>query len=135
MSGKCHIEHISSKLCVVCYIIRSIKQYMSLKTLKMVYHSYFNSIINCGLPFWGHSPKSIKIYRMQNYILELCWVADGGTLAELYLENWKFYLWHLSTYFLLCSSLQKNRNEFIVNSEIHGINAGQQNNLHQPQQI
>jgi hypothetical protein len=26
----------------------------------------------------------------------------------------------------------KNRNEFIVNSEIHGINTREQNNLHQP---
>jgi hypothetical protein len=26
-------------------------------TLKIVYYSYFNSIINYGLPFWGNSPQ------------------------------------------------------------------------------
>jgi hypothetical protein len=36
MSWKCHIEHISSKLSTACYIIRSIKQYISVNTLKKV---------------------------------------------------------------------------------------------------
>jgi hypothetical protein len=54
MSWKWHIEHISSKLSAVCYIIKSTKPYTSMKTLKMVYHSYFNSIINYGLLFWDN---------------------------------------------------------------------------------
>jgi hypothetical protein len=57
INWKCHIERISSKLSAVCYIIRSIKPYMSVNTLKTVYHSYFNSIINYDLPFWGNSPQ------------------------------------------------------------------------------
>jgi hypothetical protein len=95
INWKCHIEHINSKLSVVCYIMRSIK-YMSLNTLKTAYHSYFNSIINYGLPFWGNSPHSIIIFRMEN--------VNRGSHAEIYLGNWRFYLWHLSTYFLSCLS-------------------------------
>jgi hypothetical protein len=52
--------------------------------------------------------------------LELCWVVRGGSHAEIYLGNWRLYLWHLSIY------------KFIVNSEIHGINTRQYYNLHQP---
>jgi hypothetical protein len=41
MSWKCYIEHISSKLSTVCYIIRSIKRYTFVNTLKTVYSFYF----------------------------------------------------------------------------------------------
>jgi hypothetical protein len=71
MSWKCHTEHISLKLSVVFYIIRSIKPYTSINTLKMVYHSYFNSIINYGLPFWGNSAQVIKIFIMQKNIIRI----------------------------------------------------------------
>jgi hypothetical protein len=45
--------------------MRSIKPYMSLNTLRMVYYSYFNSVINYGLIFWGNSQHSITIFRLQ----------------------------------------------------------------------
>jgi hypothetical protein len=55
MNWKHHIEQISPKLNTVSHIIRTIKPYTSINTLKMVNYSYFNSIINYGLPFWGNS--------------------------------------------------------------------------------
>jgi hypothetical protein len=36
-----------------------------------VYHSYFNSIINYGLPFWGNSPQNLKIFRIQKSIIRI----------------------------------------------------------------
>ena len=60
INWSCHIEYIIPKLSSACYIMRSIKPFMSLNTLKTVYYSYFNAIINYGLPFWGNSPHSIK---------------------------------------------------------------------------
>ena len=54
INWKYHIEHILPKLRVVCYVMRSIKPYMSLNTLRIVYYSNFNSIINYGLPFWSN---------------------------------------------------------------------------------
>jgi hypothetical protein len=66
---KYHIEHILPKLSVVCYVIRSIKPYVSLNTLRIIYYSKFNSIINYGLPFWGNSSHSIKIFRIKKNII------------------------------------------------------------------
>jgi hypothetical protein len=54
---------------MACHAIRIIKPNMSLETLKTVYHSTFNSVINYGLPFWGISPYSKKIFRMQKRIV------------------------------------------------------------------
>ena len=60
-----HIDHISKKLSTVCYIMRNIKSYMPLNTMIIVYYSYFNSMMSYGLPFWGISPYSLEIFRIQ----------------------------------------------------------------------
>jgi hypothetical protein len=51
LSWRTHIEQLISKLSTACYVIRSIKPYMSHTTLIMVYYSIFHSIMNCGLIF------------------------------------------------------------------------------------
>jgi len=71
INWSCHIEYIIPKLGSACYIMRSIKPFMSLCTLKTVYYSYFNAIINYGLLFWGNSPHSIKIFKMQRRIIRI----------------------------------------------------------------
>jgi hypothetical protein len=55
INWNCHIEHIIPKLSSACYVMRSIKPFMSLNTLKTVYYSYFNVIISYGLPFFGET--------------------------------------------------------------------------------
>jgi hypothetical protein len=60
-----HIEYITPELSSTCYIMRSIKPFMSLNTVKTIYYSYFNAFISYGLPFGGISPQSIKIFRMK----------------------------------------------------------------------
>ena len=44
---------------------------MSPNTMKTIYNSYFNAIISYGLPFWGNSPRAIKIFRMQKRIVRI----------------------------------------------------------------
>jgi hypothetical protein len=71
INWSCHIEYIIPKLSSACYIMRSIKPFMSPNTFKTVYYSYFNSIISYGLPFWGNSPHAIKIFKLQKSIVRI----------------------------------------------------------------
>jgi hypothetical protein len=64
MSGKQHIEQISAKLNVVCYIIRTIKPYTSINNLKLFVT--LTLITNYGLPLWANSPHCINIFRILN---------------------------------------------------------------------
>jgi hypothetical protein len=68
MNWSRHVECIIPKLSSACYIMRSIKSYVSFNTLKTIYYSYFNSIISYGLIFGGNSSHSLKIFRMQKKI-------------------------------------------------------------------
>ena len=70
-SWKTHIDCIKSKLSSACYAIRSVKPYVTTNTLKMIYYSYFHSVMTYGLLFWGNSPDSIKIFRLQKKIIRI----------------------------------------------------------------
>jgi len=71
INWNCHIEYNVPRLSSACYIMRSIKPYMSSNTLKIIYYSYFNSIISHSLLFWGNSPYSLKIFRLQKKIIRI----------------------------------------------------------------
>jgi hypothetical protein len=60
INWSCHIEYIIPKLSSSCYVMRSIRQFISSNTLKTVDYSYFNAIMSYGLPLWGNSPHAIK---------------------------------------------------------------------------
>ena len=66
-----NIRYITPKLSSACYTMSSIKPFISPNTLETIYYSYFNTIINYGLPFWGNSSHSIKIFRMQKRIIRI----------------------------------------------------------------
>jgi len=68
-SWKTHVECIKSKLSSACYAMQSVKPYVSIYTLKMIYYSYFHSVMTYGLVLWGHSSESIKIFRLQKKII------------------------------------------------------------------
>ena len=50
--------------------MKSIKPFTSLNTLKT---SYYSMVYD--LPFWGNSPQSIKIFRMQKRVIRIITVC------------------------------------------------------------
>ena len=68
---KTHIESIRSKLSSACYAMGSVKPDVTINTLKMIYHSYFRSVMTYGFLFWGNFPDSIKIFRLQKRIIRI----------------------------------------------------------------
>jgi len=71
LSWKTHIESIKNKLSSSCCVMKLVKPYVTAKTLKMIYYSYFHSLMTYGLIFWGNSPDSIKIFRLQKKIIRI----------------------------------------------------------------
>ena len=51
LSWKTHIEGIKSKLSSACYAMRSVKPYVSINILKMIYYSNFHFVVVYGLLF------------------------------------------------------------------------------------
>ena len=71
LSWKEHITELTSKLNKACYAIRTLKASISPEVLRMIYFSYFHTIMTYGIIFWGNSSTSINIFRIQNRILRI----------------------------------------------------------------
>jgi len=88
--------------------------------------------MTCGLIFWGNSPDSFKIFRLQKKIIRImmgCRSRDSCRKLFLSLEILPFP----SQYSLpLLLFMIRNKNQFQVNSKIQQINSRQHTNLHQP---
>jgi hypothetical protein len=90
LSWRTRIEWHISKLSTACYIIRSIKPYMSHTTLIMIYYSLSHSIMNCSLIFLGNSSYSCYIFRMQKRVIRI--ILGCKSLIEF------LFIFHRSSY-------------------------------------
>jgi hypothetical protein len=65
-----NIDKILKKLSSACYI-RTIKPFMSINTLKIIYFSYFHSVMTYGLILWGNSTLAESVFRIQKKAIRL----------------------------------------------------------------
>jgi hypothetical protein len=130
ISWKTHIEYIRAKLSSACYAMLSVKPYVN--TSKMIYYSYFHSIMTYGLLFWGHSLDSITIFRLQKKIIRIMvGHRHRDSCRELF---FKLEILPLPSQYILPLLLfmMRNKNQCLTNSEIYHINTRQQANLQLP---
>jgi len=71
LSWKTHIDKILPKLCSACFAMKSVKPFVSQQILKVICYSHFHSIRTYGLIFWGTSPYSIRVIRLQKRIVRI----------------------------------------------------------------
>jgi hypothetical protein len=66
-----HIDNVINKLTSVCFMLRSVKPYMTLSSLIMIYYSLFHSMLFYGIIFWGHATNSRKLFILQKRAIRL----------------------------------------------------------------
>ena len=65
LSWKRHIEAIIFELSAATFAMRVVQSFLSSDSLKLIYYSYFHSIMTYGLIFWGNTHHSNFIFKMQ----------------------------------------------------------------------
>lgn len=132
LSRRIHIDHLITKLSAACYVIRSVKTYMSHKTLLSIYCSLIQTVMNYWIIFWGNSYHNPKLFRMQKTVIRIimfCGIRDSC---------WNLFkklkiLPLMPKYILsLLIFLVNNRDQFLIYSEIQNINTRHISNLHVP---
>ena len=122
LSWSDQIVSLTSKLNKACYAIRMVKSCLSLDVLWMIYFSYVHSTIAYGIIFWGNSHSSASIFKIQKRIIRI--INNSGrrdSCLKLFRELQILPL--ASQYILLILVfVNKNREMFLSNSEIHSIN-------------
>jgi hypothetical protein len=65
LSRTFHIEEIIPKLNSACFVVRSVRPYLSYEAVKMIYFSYFHSGMFYGIIFWGNSSQNNSKFKIQ----------------------------------------------------------------------
>ena len=118
------------KLWTACCAIRASEPFKSLDTLKLVYYSYFHSLMNNGIIFWGNSSQNIHVFRLLKRIIRLISRSRPNTCRALFKYK-DFTIW-ITIYIFTLTICSKQKDEYKLNSDIHNINTGQNSSLYQP---
>jgi hypothetical protein len=78
LSWKGHVDWLMTRLGSACYAIRAVIPYMAQGIIRMIYFSYFHSVMTYGLVFWGNSPHSIHIFRLQKRAVRIITNSGSG---------------------------------------------------------
>jgi len=132
INWSCHIEYIIPKLSSACYVMRIIRPIMPTNNLTTVYYSHFNAIITYGLPFWGNSPQSTKIFKMQKRIVRITMGYRSRVSCRSLFKRLGILPLTSQYILLLMLFVVKNKHFFILNSENHTKVTRQLNNLYNP---
>lgn len=132
LSWKQHIEQVISKISSACYALRNIKYIVPLDTLKLIYFAHIHSTLNYGIIFWGNSPHSVKVFKMQKRIIRI--ITNSGnrdSCRKLFkkMEILPFYSQYLYTLILY---MVNNKHLFKANMDVHNYETRNKTNLHQP---
>jgi hypothetical protein len=55
----------------IYYIIKSLKDTVSLQTTKAIYFAHFQARLQYGILFWGHNSDCTKLFRLQKKVTRL----------------------------------------------------------------
>ena len=133
LSWKLHIDQLCSKLASACYILRMLSSLLTQQNKKIIYFSYFHSIMTYGVIFWGNSTDRNKVFKLQKRAIRLITNSSNGTSCRgLFKELGVLPL--QSQYILSLALFVVNNIEiFTSNTDIHTKNTRNKFNLYQPQ--
>ena len=132
LSWRAYIDTINPKLSSASFALRVLKPFLSLDSLKIVYYSYFHSVMTYGLIFWGNSHHSNIIFRLQKRIIGIIVGIKGRDSCREHFKNLKLLPLQSQYIDSLLLFVMDNGDYFKVNSEIHNINTRNKSNLHLP---
>ena len=99
----------------------------------MVYHSLFHSITSYGIIFWGNSPHSSIIFKMQKRVIRTMMGRGYRESCRKLFVELKILPLTSQYIFSLLLFVVNNRNYFIPNSVYHDSNTRHRNDLYLPQ--
>jgi hypothetical protein len=119
------IVALISKLNKACYAIRVVKTCTSLDVLRTIYFSY-------GIIFWGNSHSSATIFKIQKRIIRIITNTGRRDSCRQLFRQLQILPLPSQYIFSMLVFVNKNRELFLSNSELHDINTRYNHNLHLP---
>lgn len=116
------IQSLASKLSSAAFAVRKVRQYTDTDTARLVYFSYFHSLLSYGILLWGKAADIKNIFILQKRAVRAIYcMKSRDSLREKFKEA---NILTVASQFIYSNILyvHKNLDLFPKNSNIHNIN-------------
>ena len=124
-----HTEHLANKLSKLCFALLLIRRVSHLETTRVLYFSYFHSVISYGIIFWGNSPNSKFIFRLQKRAIRIMMQVPRITSCREYFKRLQILPLPCIYIYEILLFIKSNISNFTTNSDIHSYNTRNRNEL------
>jgi hypothetical protein len=113
-----------------CCVIRSLKPYMNINAIIMIYRSLFHAVMTYGIIFWENSSHSTRVFRMQEKAIRIIMGCSNRESCRNWFKELNI-LPLMSQYTLsLLTFVSNNKGQNFTHCEILHTNTRHTSNLH-----
>ena len=120
------------KLNGVCYAVTSMVHISNIYTLKLIYYTYFHSIMKYGIIFWSTSSNNGKISTLHKKTVALMAGAQPRTSCRSLFKQLEILPVPCHNIVSLINLIINNHEFFQTNSSTHSINTRNKHHLPRP---
>lgn len=127
-----HLSTLAGRLSSAAYAVRKIKQLTDTDTARVVYFSYFHSIMSYGILLWGQAANIQSIFILQKRAVRAIYnLRARDSLRNVFNEAG---ILTVPSQYIYCNILyiHQNINMYNKHSDIHGRNTRNKNKLAVP---
>lgn len=124
-----HIAALAGKLSSAAYAVRRIRQLTNVETARLVYYSYFHSVMSYGILLWGKAADIQTIFVLQKRAVRSIYELKArDSLRDKFKEA---NILTVACQYILENIMyvRKNLHEFKLNSDIHDYNTRSKNKI------
>jgi hypothetical protein len=132
LSWHTHIQQLIPKLNKASYVIRFLRLFLSLETLRMVYYSIAHSVMSYSIISRGDSTHSKTIFKIQKRIIRIITNSGSRVSCRSLLKKLSILPFQSQYIFSLLMFVVKNKDFFKLNSGFHTFNTRSKCDLHFP---
>jgi len=125
---KAHCEMVAQKVSKSLYLLRRLRECVSLKILITSYFGLIHSKIRYAILVWGHAAGVKIIAKEQRRAIRIMAGIPPAQDCRMAFKNFKI-LTVTSLYILECVVLAHKSNTFMKSTEVHNYNTRQKDNL------
>lgn len=124
-----HIEKLSNRLSSAAYAVKKIRMLTDIETARIVYFSYFHSLMSYGILLWGCSADLNTIFVLQKRAVRA--IYNLGPRASLREKFREINILTVVSQFIFENLMyvKKNFEKFEKYSNIHHVNTRNKDNL------
>jgi hypothetical protein len=104
--------------------------FISHKSLKMIYFAYFHAVMSYGIIFWRNSPHSISILKLRKRAIRLITNSRSSNSCRELFKNLDILPFYSQYIFSLLNFVTDNTTLFKTNSEVYDVNTRGRNNFY-----